>query len=409
MSKIVIIGGGASGIVAGIFAASAKNEVIILEKNDSPLKKLLITGNGKCNYFNETFNIEHYSSENKIFLSKIITEDNKEKILKFLDKIGIIPKIKNGYYYPYSNQSYTIKNALLEEVKRKKVNVLTNTIVNKIEKKDNSFVVYYNDKTIICDKVIVSVGSKAYPKTGSDGFGYKLAEELNIKLIEVNPGLVPLISDNKILKNISGVRSDVKASLYINDKLIKEEIGEIQFTDYGLSGICIYNLSNLVSLNINKTITIKVNFMNDLNIKNVKEMIIWFDNRSMENNNKNVVLLLESILNYKIVNSIMKKCNITENSIWDDLSLKEKESIAKNIVSMDFNITDTLSYDRSQVCIGGIDLNEVEDNTFMSYKYNNLYFTGELLDVAGDCGGYNLAFAFISGMIAGKHAGENHD
>lgn len=407
MSKIVVVGGGASGVVASIFAASNNNEVIILEKNDSLLKKLLITGNGKCNYFNEKFNIEHYISNNISFLNNIITKENESKILDFFDKIGIIPKVKNGYYYPYSNQAYTIKNTLLEEVKRKNIKVFTNSNVKDILKKDNYYEVYYNNLKIKCDKVIVSTGSKAYPKTGSDGFGYELANGLNIQLTRIAPGLVPLVSDNKILKSINGVRSDVKVSLYIDNVLVKKEIGEIQFTDYGLSGICIYNLSNIVSFNLDKNITIRVNFVNDLNINNIKDMIEWLDNRNIQTNN-NIVLLLESILNYKIVNMILKKYNINESSTWNELNSKLKEDIAKNLVEMEFIIIKTLSYDRSQVCVGGINLEEI-DSTFMSKKYHNLFFTGELLDVTGDCGGYNLAFAFLSGMIAGKRAGENND
>ena len=242
MSKIVIIGGGASGIVASIFASKKNNEVIIIEKNSDVLKKLLITGNGRCNYFNDDMNLKHFYTNVESDISKIINSNNINEIKRFFDKIGIIPKIKNGYYYPYSNTSSSIYNSLKIEAINNGVKIINDFDVINVEKKEKFFI-SSSSKTITCDKLILACGSKAYPKTGSDGFGYKLLEKFNLDIIKPLPALVQLELDFPSLKKWSGIRSEVKIDLIENDKIIKSEIGEILLTDYGISGICTFNLS----------------------------------------------------------------------------------------------------------------------------------------------------------------------
>ena len=173
MSDIIIIGGGPSGIVTAIKAKNKNNNIIVLEKNNTPLKKLLLTGNGKCNYFNEIFSTKNYHSMNIDIVDKIISDKNLNNVKEFFDELGIIPKIKNGYYYPFSNQATTIKNVLLKEAELKGIDIICNSEVIDIEKKDK-FIIKCADKEYTCDKLVISMGSKAYPKTGSDGLGYSL-------------------------------------------------------------------------------------------------------------------------------------------------------------------------------------------------------------------------------------------
>ena len=244
--KIVIIGGGISGIITSINAKSDNNEVIILERNKEPLKKLLLTGNGRCNYYNDNQSIDNYHSTNKEVLEQILTIENINKVLDFYNKLGIIPKIKNGYYYPRSNQAVTIKNALLEKVKEKNIKIITDAYVNEIKKEKDKFIIKYNDEEIICDKVVISTGSSSYPKTGSDGNGYSLLEKYHT-IIKPLPALVPLIVKNKELKQLSGVRCDAILELFEDDQYISKEEGELQITDDGISGICTFNLSSKIS------------------------------------------------------------------------------------------------------------------------------------------------------------------
>ena len=396
--KIVVIGGGASGIVASIFAKRSDNEVIVLEKNSKCLKKLLITGNGKCNYFNDDFSFEHFYSDSNDL--SFINDCNKKKVLDFFSSIGVVPKVKNGYYYPNSNQAYSVHNSLLKEASLRGVEIRNDVKVLNIVKKDNSFIISTNNGDFICDKVIISTGGKSYPKTGSDGDGYLFGESLGHKIVPVVPSLVGLVSDDKFIKSLSGVRCDACVSLGS-----KSEIGEVQFTDYGLSGICIFNLSNVAG-RLDKC-SIKINFLFNF-VSSYDGFCKLFDSVNNIVLNRSIGELLEGYLNYNIVNVILKKCNIGFSCLWNDLGDKKK-ILFDNLVSFNVNIVDTRGFDVAQVSSGGISLDDININTFESKVVPGLYFTGEVMDVTGDCGGYNLGFAFLSGMIAGEAVGDLSD
>lgn len=409
MQEIVIIGGGASGLISAITAARKGKKVTIIEKNEKLGKKILITGNGRCNYFNQDQNIKHYRSENKETLEKIITKTNLEKVLQFFNKIGIEPKIKNGYYYPYSNQAVSVQNALTTEINNLNIKIENEVEVKEIKKQENKFIIKTNKKNIIADKVIIATGSKSAPKTGSDGIGYKICKELGHTIIEPLPALVQLKANEKYLKEWNGIRADVKISLYENDKEIAQEIGEIQLTDYGISGICVMNLSGRVArgLHFGKNEYVKINFLDGLNIKTIEQFIEFINNRNNIMKNRTISELLEGIINYKLVNVLLKKSNILKQTRWNDLSNEQKIELAKNIVELKINIIDTNSFDKSQVCSGGIPLSEINIETMESKKVKGLYIVGELLDCDGDCGGYNLTWAWITGILAGEHVGED--
>ena len=189
MKRVIVIGGGISGFIAAISAKKNDNEVIILERNSSFLKKLLITGNGKCNYFNENFSYEFYNSST-CDLKRLITNDNKEKVLSFFSSIGLIPRIKNEYYYPNSNQAVTVKNNLIIEAEEKGIILKTNVYVDEIKKEKDKFIIKTNQDKFYSDYVIIATGSKAYPKTGSDGNGYTLAKKFGHSIINILPLIV---------------------------------------------------------------------------------------------------------------------------------------------------------------------------------------------------------------------------
>lgn len=391
--KVVVVGAGISGIVSAIKMNC--DDITILEHNDKPLKKLLLTGNGKCNYFNDEWDKNKYFSYDKELIDKLINEENKNKIISFYDSIGLIPRVRNGYYYPASNQAYTVYNALLKEANNHNVKFKYNYDVKDIKYVNNKYVI--NDE-IECDKLVISTGSKAYPKTGSEGFGYKLCSDFNIKVNNIYPSLVGLIT-NKNLKDISGVRSEVKVSLYEKDNLINSEIGEIQFGDNSLSGICIYNLS----IYMNKdNYNIRVNFLNDFNIRK-DNFISYYKELDGRLNNRNITDLLECHLNYKLVNYILKISKIDSNKKYSDLNDKELNILMNNLLEYRFDIIANKGYDSSQVCSGGVSLKEVNLDNLESVKYKNLYFTGEVLDLTGICGGYNISFAVLSGLLVGEH------
>lgn len=407
--KTIIIGAGASGLISAIYAAKNSSEVIILEKNDTSAKKILITGNGRCNYYNEDQNINHYHSENNELIKDIITKENTDEIMKFFNKIGIVPKIKDGYYYPYSNQATSIKEALLTETKIKGIKIITGENVTKINKNNNQFVIKTENNTYSADKVILATGSKAYPKTGSDGSGYILASSFGHKITNIYPSLSQLKGEESYFKNWSGVRADVKVSLLENNKIIKEEKGEIQLTNNGVSGICVFNLSGLASKGLmeGKKEEIVINFMPWLNSFN--EASNYLEERNKKLKNRTIEQFLEGFLNYKLIHVILKLTKINKDDFWNELNIEKKKKLIQNLISFTLKITKISSFEESQVCKGGVSLEEINVKTMESKLEKDLYVIGELLDVDGDCGGYNLTFAWISGMLAGKNIGDKND
>ena len=404
MKKIVVIGGGISGVTSAINAKNNNNEVIILEGKESPLKKLLITGNGRCNYFNEEFIPSKYHSSNEDILNDLITQENKTKVLTFFKSIGIISRIKDDYYYPYSNQAVSVKNSFLKELERKKIDLKLNCYVKNIKKENDKFLIYYNDDVIICDKVIISTGGKSYSKTGSDGFGYNMCEKLGHTINKLLPGLVGLKCEDSFFKKINGVRSKATVSLFINDKFVEKETGEVQFTNYGLSGICIFNLSSLVSraLEEKEEVKISINFLDDLGINNKDDFKEFF--LSMNNNlsNSKISDFLDNLLNYKLTNIILDRTIINGDKLLSELTENEINVLGENLLSFSVNVNDTNGYDMAQVTTGGVSLSEIDPLTFQSKLISGLFLTGEVLDVDGICGGYNIAFAVLSGIIAGE-------
>lgn len=383
--KIIIIGSGASGLAAGISLLRCGYDVTILERNNISGKKLLLTGAGRCNFFNSDQNIIHYHSSDKDILAKIITSNNIHLVEDFITSLGIIPKVKDGYYYPFANQAYNMKELLERTYLDLGGKIKYNYLVEKIEKKNSLFLI--NDN-ISCDKLILATGSKAYKMTGSDGIGYQLAKKFNHHIVKVLPSLTSLITREKT--NLKGVRVDAKVTLYEDGVKVREELGQVQFTDYGLSGICIFNLSYYAvkGLNKNKKEVITIDLMP------------FMDKVSFKN--KKVYDLLLGFLPNKMIDYILKTLDISKDVYYEDLSNDKKQKLTKILKEMEFNITSYKEFDFSQVCSGGVSLREINPLTMESIFVKNLYIIGELLDVNGDCGGYNLTFAFLSGILTSR-------
>lgn len=383
--KIIIIGSGASGLAAGISLLRCGYDVTILERNNISGKKLLLTGAGRCNFFNSDQNIIHYHSSDKDILAKIITSNNIHLVEDFITSLGIVPKVKDGYYYPFANQAYNMKELLERTYLDLGGKIKYNYLVEKIEKKNSLFLI--NDN-ISCDKLILATGSKAYKMTGSDGIGYQLAKKFNHHIVKVLPSLTSLITREKI--NLKGVRVDAKVTLYEDGVKVREELGQVQFTDYGLSGICIFNLSYYAvkGLNKNKKEVITIDLMP------------FMDKVSFKN--KKVYDLLLGFLPNKMIDYILKTLDISKDVYYEDLSNDKKQELTKILKEMEFNITSYKEFDFSQVCSGGVSLREINPLTMESIFVKNLYIIGELLDVNGDCGGYNLTFAFLTGILTSR-------
>lgn len=398
MMKIGIVGGGAAGLVAAIQAKNNCNDVTIYEKNSSCGKKLLVTGNGRCNYFNEQFDVTHYHSMNIDILKTIITNENKQKVLAFFHSIGIVPRIVNGYYYPISNQAITVEQALIVEAQSRGINIINDVEIKEIEY-HNKFVLKAYDREYYADKIVLATGSKSAPKTGSDGLGYELAQSFKHHIIKPLPALVQLRGNDHFLKEWAGVRTEASLSYKENGKFIKESKGELQLTNYGVSGICVFQLSSQIirSLDAGSKVSLFINFVPWL----TDDCLTYLTQRNNLLKKRTISQLLDGILNYKLVNLILKKNRINKDELFENLSYEKKSSISHDLTSFEFVVTGYNDFDSSQVCSGGVPLNEINIHTMESKYQKGLYIVGELLDVDGECGGYNLGFAWLSAILAG--------
>jgi predicted Rossmann fold flavoprotein len=268
--------------------------------------------------------------------------------------------------------------------------------VKDIVKENGHFIIKSNLDDIECDKVIIACGSKSSPKTGTDGSIFQILDRYHT-VNKVLPSLVPLKVNGNFLKDWNNLRVDGKLSLYVDNELIKEEIGEIQLTDYGISGIPTFNISGkaVKALDEDKKVEVKINFLPEDNISYL------LDTRSNNLPNHTIEELLESILPYQLIFTLLKISNINRSDNWNKLSQDKKKTLINNISNLSLEITDTLDFDRSQVSTGGVSLTEINPSTLESLKVPGMYLVGEVLDVDGICGGFNLAFAFTTGYLAG--------
>lgn len=392
----IIIGGGASGLVSAINAKCPNNDVIILERNNSCGKKILVTGNGHCNYFHTDITSTNYHSFSP--LDDLITKENITNTLNFLNNIGIVPKIKNGYYYPYSNQAVSVVNALMNEVTKRGIKVITNTFVTNLRKEKDTFIVTTNNGEFTCDNVVISVGGSAYPKSGSDGNFYNILKDLGHKIVKPLPALVGLTVQNNI-KELKGVRTDALVTLYEDGQELRKEEGEVQHNENGISGICVMQLSSeaVRGLEENKQEEIHINYVKDIASNKNK----FYSFLEKHDKNSKISSILDQVLNYKLTNYFLKSLNMKDEKI-QKLEKDKLLSLCEMITNFKLIINGNNGFNLAQVTSGGVSLDEVNHLTLESKLISNLYFSGEILDVTGDCGGYNLAFAFLSGIIAGK-------
>ena len=406
MKKVIVVGGGASGLVSAIVAARNGAVVTILERASTCGKKILATGNGKCNYYNEDMSVKHYNSNDRYLLDRIINSKNKELVLDFFQSIGIVPRVRDGYYYPYSNQAVSVLNALLLEVKKLGISIVNDCYVTDIEQNGKGFVVHSNICDYKTDKLILATGSYAYYNFDNIN-SYDIVANFNHSIVDVFPALVQLVVDNKITKKWAGVRVVSKIKLYQDNEFIREEEGELMLTNYGISGICAMQLSSIIARGIsnNKKYSLVINFVPTL-ASDVSSMILFLDDYDKKCSGRTVVEILDNILNYKLSNVIALDLG---NRYYSDLSEKDKAKLASKLVSFRVDINGTKLFRYAQVCSGGVSIKEINLLTMESLIVKNLYIVGEVLDVDGDCGGYNLGFAWTTGIIAGNSVVNEND
>lgn len=402
--KIGIIGAGASGIFAAITAAKQGAEVTLIEKKDRIGKKILATGNGKCNFTNISMNSTDFRSQSTNIYSDFISQYDENKVISFFHELGMLTKIKNGYCYPRSEQASTVLDLLRLQLKTHKISILTEHYPISISKKKKNFeILLENQEKLYFDRIILACGSYAGEKKRDDFTGYTYAKKLGHTLVPIVPALVQVRAKGKEFKSISGVRCDANISLYINDTFVAEEFGELQLTDYGISGIPVFQLSRYVSYGIyeKKRITAQIDFLPEYTL----EDWISFALKKWKSSSKDMTAeeFFQGFLNKKLNMMFLKQAGIKAETALKELKFSHLEQVLLNMKKWNIEIEGTNPYENAQVCAGGVSLDEITLQ-MESKIVPGLYFAGELIDVDGRCGGYNLQWAWTSGYLAGKNA-----
>lgn len=401
--KVVVVGAGASGLIAAVMAAEKGHRVTILEHMDKVGSKILATGNGRCNLTNTVLK-EHpekyyiYDSQYTESVSSVFDCFSYSDTIEFFERIGLVLKDRSGLVYPFSDQAQSVVDVLRLKSEELGVEIKIRCKVTGISKNNSSLTVKVNDngndKIIKADRVIVATGSKAQPALGTDGSGYTLLKNMGHKVTAVRPGLVQLKCEGDYFKAISGVRTPAHVKL-VTKEAFYEESGELQLTAYGVSGIVIMNLSNY--LNDISGSYLEIDLMENYS---EDELMNIFKNKCMNTPERYTEHFLTGILNKKLGMLMMDLSKIGTHKKYRQLTEEELLGLVKLIKRWVVYITDTNSFKEAQICIGGIELDEVTDK-LESKIVPGVFITGELLNVHGPCGGYNLQWAWSTGALTG--------
>ena len=402
MKRILVIGAGASGMMAALSASINGNQVTIYEKSDRVGKKILATGNGKCNLTNLKMGTSFYYTENEKKLARCLEIFSERDALAFFESIGLMIRQKDGYVYPYCEQAAVVLDVMRVALDRKKIKI--KTLVEKIQlepQKNSSIQVVSNIGTEKFDAVILACGSKAGIKNAITD-GYDLAKRFGHKIKKLYPALVQVRCCEKFFPAIAGVRVKAGLTLIVNGKIAATEEGEVQLTDYGISGIPVFQISRLIAgfLDEKKTISVSLDFLPHLTEMEWKEFYIerikCFEGRTTEE-------FLLGMLHKKVSMLLLKEYGLKPTDCINGSVKKVLESLCATMKAFLVTPQSVNSFEQAQVCRGGVDFNELDDSMQSIYQ-KNLYICGEMIDIDGKCGGYNLQWAWTSGYIAGISA-----
>lgn len=393
-------------MLAAISAARLGAHVTILEKNQRVGKKILATGNGRCNFTNVNAGYSCYSSENPGFVQKALSDFTASDAISFFEELGIQHKVEEmGKVFPMSDQASSILDVLLYELNRLGVNIICDSNVVDIIPENGSFILKTKDgNKYRGDSVVLAPGGKAMPSSGSDGYGYDLALKLGHTMTDTFPALVQLMLEGDYFKRIDGVKFIGTAEIIDNNGSVIKDRGDILFTNYGVSGPPVLQISRKAGelLKSGKQATLKISILDTMSKEEVTDLI---DRRFKTDLNKTVEFSFVGLINKRLIPVVLLKAGISDlKRPVSGITSKERDRIAEILTDWRFNIRGTKSWPSAQVTAGGINTREIDENTMESFLIKGLYFAGEIMDVDGMCGGYNLQWAWSSGFIAGRSA-----
>lgn len=412
MKSIIVIGGGASGLMAAIVAAREGARVTILESMDKPAKKLLMTGNGRCNLTNLDFSREDcYRGGDLDFCHQVLAQFDHHKTMQFFEEMGLLLQERGSGVYPLTDQASSVADRLLLELAKLHVKLKCREKVTAIEKKDEKWIIFTEGWHYEADAVILACGSRAVPATGSDGSGYALARMCGHTIQDPFPALVPLKCRESFVKKLAGLRtrSVVTMEILTSDGASVasySEAGELQWTEYGISGIVVFQLSRYAAqaLKQGRRVLVSIDCLPSVDEESLFTLLC------RKSGEESIGDSLTGILPKKLIPVILELCQIKKASARP--AAGQLRQICSQIKSLRLTVIGTRSFEQAQVCAGGVTLSEIDPSTMESRISKGLYLTGELTDVDGICGGYNLQWAWSTGYLAGKSSagiGEKHD
>lgn len=403
--KIAIIGCGAAGIMAAITAKRLnKNlQIDMFDANKGIGKKILASGNGRCNISNSKITSKNYIGENPEFVNFALKEFDFKAFEKFCKSIGLLLDIKeSGKVYPLSNEAKSVTNLLELALKNLDVNVYLEHFINDIEKIEDKFVVKMQEfEYKNYDKVLISNGLGAAPQLNANESGLNFASKFGHSYNPTYPSLVGLQTENTYNGKLQGVKKECLVSLFVNNNLEQEIFGDVLFTSYGVSGFAILDISQLAVLNLSsyQDVKIAINFFPKINKNDLADQI-----QSLLKTvpNQRVVDILTGMVSNKIAPVLLDICKISLDTKANEINAKQIKAIAYQLNQWKMKIIDTQGFGHAEASGGGVRTAEIDNKTYESKLVKNLFFAGEVLDIVGNRGGFNLHFAWASGYLVGK-------
>ncbi len=398
---IAIIGAGAGGLMTAAKASECEKSVVLLEGNKKIGKKLLATGNGKCNLSNLLITPQSYFGDD---IKPILEKFPCEKIRREFLNLGLMTSVDGeGRVYPQNMQALAVVEALRQACEKNNVQLMLEFNVFCALKSGDLFLLKATDgREVRAKKLVIASGGAASPNHSSSGDGYEIAKSFGHRLTALSPTLAKLPSDDKFIKNVEGVRARAKVSLFFGDEEIKSASGELIFSKKAVSGICVFELSPFtLSLPDDKRLFIKIDLCPNLTHNELFEFLTSYKKNHKEYESKN---LLGGVINTKLGREILKKCDVDMLGLVGEISDKQLEKVAFTTKNLKVSVRKATDFKDAQVTSGGVPLDEIDISTFESKKQKGLYFVGEILNVHGNCGGFNLHFAWSSAIIAAQNA-----
>lgn len=393
--KVGIIGAGASGVFAALILKQNYIDTTVIERNTNALKKIYATGNGRCNFTNRNVSYKNYHGENPKFTISAIKKFDNYDVIEFFNDMGIPEvELENGKIFPKSLQASSIVKQMMCLANHLEVEFIFDSFVDEVRKNGDVFEVKSNDSIYKFDYLIVACGSKAYKKSGSDGNGYILMKKLGHNIVKTHPGIVQLRLNGDSFKKMSGTKFKANAKLVVDGKEVFEFYHDVLFTDYGISGPTILQLSGEAIRAKNNGLDVKIRIDTvDLDENKLYEHLIYIISL---NYYKKINELLVGLINDNLIEEVLNQTGINYDINVCELSKEEIYKLAHTLKNLEFSVSGYKDEDSGQITCGGVDTDEINPSTMESKKIKNLYIIGEIMDVDGDCGGYNLQWAFSS-------------